>query len=301
MLNNSGNNTQLQQAIKNVLHYFDVFHFPLRFDELHQFIQLNCDNQQLGVALDELVRQQEIYLLNGCYTLHNNHELVARKNVGFQLAQQKINRAKKIGKFIQCFPFVRMVAISGSLSKGFADQHSDIDFFIVTNTTNLWTCRTLLHAFKKLTFLVGQQHSFCMNYFIAEGHLSIEEQNYFTAIELATLIPITHPEIGSELVKTNNWITEFLPNFNQSADQKTTAKIPFFKGIIEFVIGSNKLNHFFMELTDKKWRKKWARKNFPMEAYDLAFKTRLYVSKNHDKNYQEKILKQYEDKTNSIR
>jgi hypothetical protein len=56
-----------------------------------------------------------------------------------------------------------------------------------------------------------------------------------------------------------------------------------------------------MELTDKKWRKKWARKNFPMEAYDLAFKTRLYVSKNHDKNYQEKILKQYEDKTNSIR
>ena len=47
--------------------------------------------------------------------------------------------------------------------------------------------------------------------------------------------------------------------------------------------------------------KKWGRKNFPMEAYDLAFKTRLYVSKNHDKNYQEKILKQYEDKTNSIR
>jgi predicted nucleotidyltransferase len=300
MLNNREDKTQLQQAIVNVLHYFDVFHFPLRFEEIHQFIQQNCDEQQLFIALNELVTQQEIYQLNDCYSLHDNQELVARKNVGFQLAQQKINRAKKIGKFIQCFPFVRMVAISGSLSKGYADQHSDIDFFIVTNSTNLWTSRTLLHAFKKLTFLVGQQHSFCMNYFIAESHLSIEEQNYFTAIELATLIPVTHPELGAKLVVTNEWITEFLPNYYRPITQKTEAKTNIFKRIIEFVLGSKKLNHFFMELTNKKWRKKWARKNFPMEAYDLAFKTRLYVSKNHDKNYQEKILKKYEDKTNSI-
>jgi predicted nucleotidyltransferase len=301
MQNNRQDKTQLQQAIVNVLHYFDVFHFPLRFEEIHQFIQQNCDEQQLVIALNDLVSQQEIYQLNDCYSLHNNQELVARKNVGFQLAQQKIYRAKKIGKFIQCFPFVRMVAISGSLSKGYADQHSDIDFFIVTNATNLWTSRTLLHVFKKLTFLVGQQHSFCMNYFIAESHLSIEEQNYFTAIELATLITVTHPELGAKLVVTNEWITEFLPNHNPPTTQKIKVKTNIFKRIIEFVLGSKKLNHFFMELTNNKWRKKWARKNFPMEAYDLAFKTRLYVSKNHDKNYQEKILKKYEDKTNSNR
>lgn len=300
MQNNKEDKTQLQQAILNVLHYFDVFHFPLRLDEIQQFIQLNCDDQQLVIALNDLVSQQEIYQLNDCYSLHDNLELVARKNAGFKLAQHKINRAKKIGNFIQCFPFVRMVAISGSLSKGYADQHSDIDFFIVTNATNLWTSRTLLHVFKKLTFLVGQQHSFCMNYFIAESHLSIEEQNYFTAIELATLIPVTHPELGAKLVVTNEWITEFLPNHNPPTTQKIEVKTNIFKRIIEFVLGSKKLNHFFMELTNKKWRKKWARKNFPMEAYDLAFKTRLYVSKNHDKNYQEKILKKYEDKTNSI-
>ena len=295
------NKTSIQVEITNVLHYFDVFHFPLRLAELHQFIQLNCDEQQLVSALNELVSQQEIFQLNDCYSLHDNLELLERKNTGFQLAQQKIIRAKKIGKFIQCFPFVRMVAISGSLSKGYADKDSDIDFFIVTNSTNLWTCRTLLHVFKKITFLVGQQHSFCMNYFIAESHLSIEEQNYFTAIELATLIPATHPEIGAKLVDSNKWIIEFLPNYVRPTTQKIQAKTSIIKQIIEFVLGSKKLNHFFMELTNKKWRKKWVRKNFPMEAYDLAFKTRLYVSKNHDKNYQEKILKKYEDKTNSIR
>lgn len=97
MQNNKEDKTQLQQAILNVLHYFDVFHFPLRLDEIQQFIQLNCDDQQLVIALNDLVSQQEIYQLNDCYSLHDNLELVARKNAGFKLAQHKINRAKKSG------------------------------------------------------------------------------------------------------------------------------------------------------------------------------------------------------------
>ena len=63
------NKTSIQVEITNVLHYFDVFHFPLLLDELHQFIQLNCDEQQLVIALNELVSQQEIYQLNDCYSL----------------------------------------------------------------------------------------------------------------------------------------------------------------------------------------------------------------------------------------
>ena len=58
------NKTSIQVEITNVLHYFDVFHFPLRLAELHQFIQLICDEQQLVSALNELVSQQEIYQLN---------------------------------------------------------------------------------------------------------------------------------------------------------------------------------------------------------------------------------------------
>jgi predicted nucleotidyltransferase len=262
---------------------------------------LKCTTAELADVLTNLVAENVIYQFNDIFSLHPEKQLADRKIAGFNLAVRKIARAKKIGKFIQCFPFVRMVAISGSLSKGFADKNSDIDFFIVTNSTNLWTCRTILHLFKKLTFLVGQQHSFCMNYFIATTHLTIEEQNYFTAIELATLIPVTHPEIGSILLHENKWVIDFLPNFTPTIIQKKTLKTNIFKRILEGMIGSKKTNHFFMELTNKKWRKKWARKNFPMGAYDLAFKTRLYVSKNHDKNYQEKILKKYEDKTNSIR
>ena len=45
-----------------------------------------------------------------------------------------------------------------------------------------------------------------------------------------------------------------------------------------------------MKFTDKRWRKKWEEKGYPMEEYDLAFKTKLYVSKNHSGNFQKKVL-----------
>ena len=46
------------------------------------------------------------------------------------------------------------------------------------------------------------------------------------------------------------------------------------------------LNKKLMSLTDIKWRKKWSRKNYPMEDYNIAFKTTLHVSKNHPANHQ---------------
>jgi hypothetical protein len=52
------------------------------------------------------------------------------------------------------------------------------------------------------------------------------------------------------------------------------------------------LNLFLMNFTDKLWRLKWERKGYPMKDYDLAMKTRWYVSKNHPHNYQKKVLKE---------
>jgi hypothetical protein len=51
-----------------------------------------------------------------------------------------------------------------------------------------------------------------------------------------------------------------------------------------------RMKAFFMRLTDKWWRKKWARKHYPADQYELAFKTTLHHSKNHPANYQKKVL-----------
>jgi predicted nucleotidyltransferase len=48
------------------------------------------------------------------------------------LAVKHIKKAKAVAKFLSWFPYIRGIAISGSLSKNFADENSDLDFFIIT-------------------------------------------------------------------------------------------------------------------------------------------------------------------------
>lgn len=288
-------NSHIDKEIIKVLGYFDYFKFPLKLEEIHHFIGVKIDVSDLNTHLLNLVSKNKIIKIEDCFLISDLPELVERKKQGFAKAKKRMKRAKSIARLINWFPYVRMVAISGSLSKGYADEKSDIDFFIITTNDNLWTSRTLLHILKKLSFLVNMQHSFCMNYFLAENHLELEEKNYFTAIELSTLIPQKGTYYYNELMKSNNWIKDYLPNFENKTAIEGIKQPRGIKWLFERMFGFGNLNKFTMSLTDKRWRKKWKEKGFPEEEYDLAFKTTLYESKNHPGNYQKKVLNHIEE------
>lgn len=286
----------IQDGIATTLRYFDYFSFPLTFSELHKYIDVKCSEKDLQVILDKMVDDESIFKIDTIYLVSNTVEKIERKLQGRITAEKKIKRARIIAKLIGLFPFVRSVSISGSLSKMYADKNSDIDFFITTNDANLWTCRTLLHLLKKLSFLFNLQHSFCMNYFISNSNLLIEEQNYFTAVELSTLIPIYGKLDYNELMHINNWMYDILPNYELKDNDSKSISKNLFKRFAEFLLSSSRLNLLLFDNTNKSWRKKWTKKGYNMEDYDLAFKTRLNVSKNHPKNYQKLVLKHKNEK-----
>ena len=84
------------------------------------------------------------------------------------------------------------------------------------------------------------------------------------------------------------------PNTIISTDTVGTVKeIGFVKKFFESIFNvlfPTSLNKALMQLTDTLWRKKWNSKGYPMEDYDLAMKTKWYVSKHHPINYQKKVL-----------
>ncbi|MEI9810645.1 MAG: hypothetical protein WDO16_23755 [Bacteroidota bacterium] len=139
--------------------------------------------------LEQLVAEGTIFRIAEFYLLQNDSALVKRRREGNQRAGQLLPKAMRIGRFLSRFPYVRGVGISGSLSKMYADEKADIDFFIITKANRLWIARTFMHLFKKLTFLTGRQHLYCMNYYIDEKALKLGEQNIYTAIETVTLLP----------------------------------------------------------------------------------------------------------------
>ena len=210
--------------------------------------------------------------------------------------------ARKRAKFISKFPFVRAVMASGSLSKDYMDEHSDLDFFVITKPNRLWIARMLLTLYKKI-FLFNSHKNFCINYYVDEEHLEIEEKNIFTATELATLIPLYGKEHYSRLMTANPWIKIYLPNHTARPVELVAAFEPsWIKRKLEVginLVGANHLERSFMNLLAKRWKKRY-QATYAKPDFEVAFKKKEYVSKGHPKNHQRKVLDLYQHKLNEF-
>ncbi|MGN6567711.1 MAG: hypothetical protein ACTHJ0_07150 [Flavipsychrobacter sp.] len=290
------NITGTKEAILKTLQYYALFYYPLTIAEIHGSCACECSLNAVEKHLDELLDENIIYKCNDLYsTLSNIEQLAARRKQGNAIALKKYLKAVKAARIIYSFPFVRFVGISGSISKGYAEAKSDLDFFIITERNRLWICRTLLHLFKKLTFIVGAQHRFCMNYFIDTAALALEERNIFTATELTSMIPLHGSICYKQFNAANNWTNSYFPNgympFILTGGIDDSKSIS--KGIWEKFINllnPRTINKRLMQITDKRWQSKWSRKNYPMTDYNIAFKTTLHISKNHPANHQKRVL-----------
>jgi hypothetical protein len=286
-------NFKLATAVDRTLRYFALFRYPLLAYEIWQYCSVFCCERDIQNYLEEQTMLGNVFHCDGYYCIFPEvRTLLDRRLEGNVKAVKDLRRAKRVGKFIYQFPFVSYVGISGSLSKGYSDKHSDFDFFIVTKKDRLWISRTLLHVMKKFTFLVGQQHKFCMNYFIDESALTLQEKNIYTATEINSLIPVCGSEIHEQFILANSWVGKFLPNYVYDKEPASNCSGLFKKLCASFInlLPAVIFNRVLMQFTDAKWRRKWARKRFPAEDYDLAFKTRINISKNHHLNYQKRVL-----------
>ncbi len=273
-----------------LLRYFNIFKHPLKLDEIYKFSPETEAISNLKQYLNEMEMVGCLKKIDDFYLCNDADEKCINKRLdGEKKAAELLPKAKSIGKILSHFPFVKFVGISGSLSKGYANDKSDFDFFIITANNTLWICRTILHILKKISFLFGKQHFLCMNYFMDEQHLTLEERNIFTQIELSTLIPVYNKKLYYLFLHKNKNLLPNLSHLNIEINEQDL-------GIWEIINNRPKnkfwkpLNIFLMKLTDVKWRRKWKRKKYPMDDYDLAFKTTPYISKNHYKNTQKMVI-----------
>ncbi|TDW96617.1 nucleotidyltransferase domain-containing protein [Dinghuibacter silviterrae] len=246
-------------AILVTLGYFDLFQYPLTEREVFFFLPRPIPPAAFEHALGELVAEGGVFAWEGFYFLRNEPELVHRRKVGNARAARMLVTAGRIAALLSHFPFVRAVGVSGSLSKQYADETSDIDLFIITSPGRLWMARTLLHLFKKLSFLVRRQDWFCMNYFIDESALKIPEQNIYTAIEIVTLLPMRGSGVFTAFRKANAWTDDFLPNsYGRLVFSEESGPSWVRRAFEWFFSGSfgDRLDGWLMRVTDKRWRKK---------------------------------------------
>jgi predicted nucleotidyltransferase len=240
--------------------------------------------------LETLISDDIISKIDSFYVYNKDFDSVTKRLKGNIQAQKVLSIAKKRAKYIAKFPFVMAVGVSGSLSKGYYDDKSDIDFFVITKPNKLWICRTLLMAYKKI-FLLNSRKYFCINYYISTQHLEIEEKNRFTATELKTLIPMEGKEIFSAFYANNLWVKNYFSKFETNLDTISNTKKPFISKSIEFIFNTGLgeiTDNLFKKITIRKWKSKF---NFlSIEDFNIALKSTQNISKHHPSNFQKKVI-----------
>lgn len=299
--------TTVEHGCLQCLHYFGIFEYPLNAHEIHLFNAVKSSVHEVEIALKNLQSAGKIFKYDGFYMNVNEPARAEERKAGNKRAGQWLNKSAPYIKVISSFPFVRGIAISGSLSKNYASDEPDIDYFIITEANRLWIARTLLHLFKKLTFITGHQHYYCMNYFIDTEALNLAQRNQYAAIELVTLLPAYNFLLIEKLMKHNGWLGDFLPNHpvQLKKDYLISERNQPGKHFIEKMLNllsPDKLNRMLMKITDRKWRKKWRHASYTPEEYQQALQTEIHISKNHPDNYEKFVLdglKQHQPQNNS--
>jgi hypothetical protein len=290
---------ELHYAILKTLSYFQVFQYPLTRDEIWKFLPVKSDITEVAEALEQLQASGTIFQFEQYYCLHNEPYLITRRKAGNELGRKKLKKAERIAKSLGAFPFVEAVCISGSLSKDFALKDSDLDFFIITAPGRLWIARNLMHLFRKMTFVVNAQDSFCMNYYISLQQPEILPKNFYTAIELCTLkAACVHDGINDLILANWKWISVELPNISM------TRNLPYEQSkkwlgakLLESAInkmGGDKVESFFYKTTMKRWERKWSRQNYDLYKCMLSAGPHFNTPVNYPVHLPEEILQKCE-------
>ncbi|HEX6333559.1 MAG TPA: hypothetical protein VFZ78_04975 [Flavisolibacter sp.] len=294
---------ELQKQILSTLAYFDLFDYPLTQTEIYRFLQEQCGYNRCGDELQFLVNQGLVYKYDSFYSLRKDFTLIIRRRDGNARAKQLLRTAEKVGRLLYHFPFVRGIAVSGSLSKNCASEGADIDLFLITAKDRLWIARTLLHILKKISFLFNRQGYLCMNYFVDESGLCIEEKNIYTATEIVTLIPLQGIDAFREFYLQNKWTTSYLPNHSLKVSYFKRKNDSLLKRLLEFLLNhtaGNLVNEWLMRITKKRWNRKSKNGRRNSRGILMGMNASIHCAKPDPANFQIWLLHQYRQKVSGI-
>jgi predicted nucleotidyltransferase len=297
------------EAIKNnvlkTLLYYDIFSHPLTREELYLLLPQNTfSKEQIFKIIDSLSEDPGSHFSREgkyLYVKPNRHNIKIRRERE-KISAKMWKAARVVTHLIKRFPYVRAVFVTGSLSKNSSNKKSDLDFMVVTKKGRLWVSRMLLMLFKKM-FLFNSYKFFCINYFITEDNLEIEDKNIFTATEVVYIKSTYNSRMMKDFIRANAWVTSYFPNYKlydellNSAGFKVNNRKSYLQKFFELFLNGKlgtKLNEKFMTITANHWKNKYS--SIDEKERNHMFRTTPKTSKTHPGNMQKKILSVYNEK-----
>lgn len=184
-----------------------------------------------------------------------------------------LKRAEITAQILKFVPFVRMIAINGSLANGKITKNSDIDFFIITEKNRLWFIRLLVTIVLDLCFLRAKKNKhrgkICLNHFLTNENYLLSRQDYYNAYQYSNLIVLySAADTYQEFIKNNSWMNKFCQPINKT-------EIPLVKNQLVRIffekVLSRKIGNYF-ERKSRIWQIKKINHNPFFQQKDSALK-----------------------------
>lgn len=202
----------LDAAILRTILYADVFEFPLTVEELHRYLitatpctqEALCNRLQCSPELGEVLVQH-----NGYVGLHT--EQIIQREEREVITQDLWPDALRYGRWFARIPFVRMVALTGSLAaRNPLHRNDDFDYFLIATPGRVWMARALAIVIVRIVRLSGRE--LCPNYVLSQDHLEQKRHDLFMAREIQQMIPLYGAGEYTRMMQANAWCRHFLPN-----------------------------------------------------------------------------------------
>jgi hypothetical protein len=209
----------LERAILWTVLYGDIFDFPMTSAEIHRYLLYTpATRDEVEQALHNPLSPLQHYLTkheHGEYTWYalteRAEQVLATRTHREQFSSALWDKAIRHGRWLNYLPYVRMVALTGSLAvRNVTSIHDDFDYLLVIQDGRVWFTRLLAVGMVRLAKLWGVV--LCPNYVLAESALVQQRQNSFIAHELAQMYPVAGHRVYLQMLAANEWARIYLPN-----------------------------------------------------------------------------------------
>ncbi len=236
----------LETAVLETVVYSDVFDFPVTRNEIWRWLPIKARLGEVEEVLNGSRLMPDLLTEVSSYvTLKGREHLVSVREQRRKSSAVLRDTAERYARLISRLPFVRLIAITGSIAAENADKNSDLDYLLVTAPGRVWLTRSMTVLIVRLASMQGV--TLCPNYLLSESAVALQERDLYTARELFSMIPVGGTPVYAKMMIENVWWHEYLPN----------APKPFLREISQGVSPIRRLAEAFLHTKPFDWLEAW--------------------------------------------
>ncbi len=261
----------LTKSILATIVYYDVFDYPLSAFEIWKYRTVQAQGQEYGnetpvtledimVMLDTESIKRSIGNRQGLYFVRGREMLVKRRLRRGKLSIAKYRGVHNLVFWLRFVPFVRSVALTGSLAMKNSEISGDWDLLITLRSGHIWTGRAVLSAllqcFGKRRHDTDIADRACLNYWVTTTSLEIITKDLFSSNEYFFITPLFGYSVFQKFQEKNSWIRRFRPQYKVSTSPHLMCIQDSFFSKFSRDIGEILLSDRWLERKLSLWQKK---------------------------------------------